>query len=94
MRIPPVSSRNRIKSVPSNYPAETRQPTEEVALGDSWENLVHHLVRSGILRSERVIKAMRLVPRDLFLPEREKSYGAMDSPLPIGEGQTVSAPLG
>jgi protein-L-isoaspartate(D-aspartate) O-methyltransferase len=63
-------------------------------LGGSWENLVHRLVRSGILKSSPVIRAMKIVPRDLFLPEREKSYGAMDSPLPIGEGQTISAPLG
>ncbi len=67
--------------------------TEEVDLGDSWENLVQRLERGGILRSPRVIRAMKLVPRNLFLPERERSYGAMDSPLPIGEGQTISAPL-
>ena len=63
-------------------------------LGSSWENLVHRLVTRGILKSFPVIRAMKIVPRDLFLPEREKSYGAMDSPLPIGEGQTISAPLG
>jgi len=62
-------------------------------LRDAWENLVEGLVRSGILKSPRVIRAMNLVPRDLFLPEKEKSYAAIDSPLPIGGGQTVSAPL-
>jgi protein-L-isoaspartate(D-aspartate) O-methyltransferase len=63
-------------------------------LRESWENLVEGLVRSGILKSPRIIGAMRLVPRDLFLSERGKSYAAIDSPLPIGEGQTVSAPHG
>jgi len=62
-------------------------------LGDSWENLVQSLVRGGILRSPRVVRAIRLVPRNLFLPEREESYAAVDSPIPIGEGQTISAPL-
>jgi len=35
---------------------------------------------------------MRLVPRSLFLPEDQKPYAAIDTPLPIGWGQTVSAP--
>jgi len=63
-------------------------------LSSSWENLVQSLVRNGILKSAHVIRAMRLVPRGLFLSERDQSYATIDSPLPIGEGQTVSAPLG
>ncbi len=58
----------------------------------SWDKLVQSLIRSGILRSPRVIRAMRMVPRELFLPEDERSYASIDSPLPIGSGQTVSAP--
>lgn len=61
---------------------------------DSWEKLIRDLVRCGILRSPHVIRAMRLVPRSLFLPESQKPYAAIDTPLPIGEGQTVSAPQG
>jgi len=60
----------------------------------AWEELIQRLIREGILRSPRVIKAMRRVCRDPFLPERAKSYAAVDSPLPIGFGQTISAPLG
>jgi len=45
------------------------------------------------LRSPRVIRAMRQANRALFLPEHLKSYCAVDSPLPIGLGQTISAPL-
>lgn len=59
---------------------------------NSWERLVESLVQEGILRSQRVIRAMRLVPRENFLPEHSKSYSAVDIPLPIGWGQTVSAP--
>ena len=57
-----------------------------------WEELVERLIREGILRSPNVIKAMRVVPRDAFLPENMRSYAAVDSPLPIGWGQTISAP--
>ena len=57
-----------------------------------WEKLVDSLIKEGILRSPKVIKAMRSVPRAKFLPENMQSYSAVDTPLPIGFGQTVSAP--
>ncbi len=37
---------------------------------------------------------MKCVKRELFLPEHMKDYAAVDTPLPIGFGQTVSAPHG
>jgi len=58
-----------------------------------WEELVESLIREGILRSPNVIKALERVSREQFLPENMKSYAAVDTPLPIGWGQTVSAPL-
>jgi protein-L-isoaspartate(D-aspartate) O-methyltransferase len=57
-----------------------------------WEKLVDSLVKQGILRSPKVIKAMRSVPREKFLPLDVLSYSAADTPLPIGFGQTISAP--
>jgi protein-L-isoaspartate(D-aspartate) O-methyltransferase len=59
---------------------------------ETWEQLVANLVREGTLHSSSVIRAMKQVPRVLFLPERSIEYASMDAPLPIGEGQTVSAP--
>jgi len=44
------------------------------------------------LKSEKVIRAMRAVPRSKFLPENLKKYAAADTPLHIGYGQTISAP--
>lgn len=35
---------------------------------------------------------MRVVPRERFLPVRERSRAALDAPLPIGFGQTISQP--
>ncbi|MGA9387255.1 MAG: hypothetical protein WBV70_00320 [Candidatus Bathyarchaeia archaeon] len=57
-----------------------------------WEKLIESLMREGILRSPDVIRAMRSVPRVKFLPENMQSYSAVDTPLPIGSGQTISAP--
>jgi protein-L-isoaspartate(D-aspartate) O-methyltransferase len=36
--------------------------------------------------------AMRAVPRHEFVPEGQRSAAYADRPLPIGEGQTISAP--
>jgi protein-L-isoaspartate(D-aspartate) O-methyltransferase len=57
-----------------------------------WEQLIQNLKAEGILQSPNVIRAMRLVSREPFLPESMKSSYAVDSPLPIGWGQTASAP--
>ncbi len=44
------------------------------------------------VKDERVLEAMRTVPRHQFVPQynRDRSYG--DYPLPIGKGQTISQP--
>lgn len=39
-----------------------------------------------------VLSAMRSVPREQFIPEKMKLHAYDDSPLPIGEGQTISQP--
>jgi protein-L-isoaspartate(D-aspartate) O-methyltransferase len=57
-----------------------------------WERLVDSLARQGVLRSPKVIDAMRSVPRTKFLSPDSQAYNAVDTPLPIGYGQTISAP--
>ncbi|MDI9610379.1 MAG: protein-L-isoaspartate O-methyltransferase [Archaeoglobales archaeon] len=42
--------------------------------------------------SDRVYNAIKKVPRHLFVPERYRSEAYVDTPLPIGYGQTISAP--
>lgn len=44
------------------------------------------------IRDERVLKAMDTVPREAFVPERERDAAYLDGPLPIGGGQTISQP--
>ena len=63
-------------------------------LEEKWEELISRLRAEGILKSEKVVRALRKVPRYRFLPDRLKPYAHMDTPLPIGYGQTVSAPHG
>jgi protein-L-isoaspartate(D-aspartate) O-methyltransferase len=42
--------------------------------------------------NDRVVEAMSRVPRELFVPEMLKSEAYYDMPVPIGYGQTISAP--
>ncbi|MBF2761759.1 MAG: protein-L-isoaspartate(D-aspartate) O-methyltransferase [Ectothiorhodospiraceae bacterium AqS1] len=54
--------------------------------------LIDRLRAKGI-DNERVLEAMRLVPRHLFVDEALASRSYEDIPLPIGRGQTISQPL-
>ena len=45
------------------------------------------------VKDERVLEAMRAVPRDLFVPAELAGEAWDNVPLPIGAGQTISQPL-
>lgn len=49
------------------------------------------LKRRGI-QNQKILEAMRKVPRHEFVPENMVPYAYNDEPLPIGEGQTISQP--
>lgn len=55
------------------------------------QSLVDHIT---VVREfdEDVLDAIRTVPRHEFIPEDARERAYVDMPLPIGEGQTVSAP--
>ncbi len=57
-----------------------------------WEKLVDNLIKQGTLRTTKIIQAMQKVPRGKFLSSDSQAYSANDTPLPLGQGQTVSAP--
>jgi len=54
--------------------------------------MVEAQIRARGVDDERVLSAMRKVPRHLFVPEELKPFAYGDEPLPIGEGQTISQP--
>mgnify|MGYP001626469991 CR=1 FL=1 len=55
------------------------------------ERVLMSLRSEGIIKREVVLKAMLNVPREEFVPEEYKAHAYEDMPIPIGEGQTVSA---
>jgi protein-L-isoaspartate(D-aspartate) O-methyltransferase len=69
--------------------AHRRQDSDLGRLRD--EMVDDHIIARGV-RSEPVIKAMRKVRREAFLPHDLQEFAYEDSPLPIAEGQTISQP--
>ncbi len=56
------------------------------------QRLIEHLQGEGFLKSPEVIRAFEKIPREMFVPENFRSGAYADEPLPIGYGQTISAP--
>ena len=54
--------------------------------------MVAHQIQARGIASAIVIRAMSEVPREQFLSEELREFAYEDSPLPIGEGQTISQP--
>ena len=53
--------------------------------------LIDHL--STEIKDRRVLKAMRSIPRELFVPRESRHLAYEDRPLPIGYDQTISQPF-
>ena len=56
------------------------------------ESMVVNQIMARGVRDERVIAALRKVPRHRFVPEELREAAYYDSPLPIGSRQTISQP--
>ena len=54
--------------------------------------MVERQLRRRGIGDERVLEAMQRIPRDAFVPERQRRRSYADSALPIGSGQTISQP--
>ena len=61
-----------------------------------FEELRDFMVRTQLIprgiQDERVLRAMRKVPRHIFVDESVRQNAYEDMALPIGEGQTISQP--
>jgi protein-L-isoaspartate(D-aspartate) O-methyltransferase len=56
------------------------------------EAMVAQQIEARGVKQPEVLDAMRRVPRDRFVPPDMRQHAYTDSPLPIGEGQTISQP--
>jgi protein-L-isoaspartate(D-aspartate) O-methyltransferase len=56
------------------------------------ELMVEQQIATRRIKDASVLAAMRKVPRHEFVPDKMKQYAYIDSPLPIGNKQTISQP--
>jgi protein-L-isoaspartate(D-aspartate) O-methyltransferase len=64
----------------------------EKDLSAERSRMVDDQLRARDIVDEQVLAAMARVPRELFVPEEERSRAYADAALPIGHGQTISQP--
>lgn len=69
-------------------PARSGEP-DWAALRD---RMVSEQIEARGVRDPKVLKSLRTVPRHEFVPEAWRDEAYRDSPLPIGDGQTISQP--
>ncbi len=55
-------------------------------------DMVENQLKPRGIRDNRVLEAMRSIPRHLFVPNSQIDSAYYDMALPIGEGQTISQP--
>jgi protein-L-isoaspartate(D-aspartate) O-methyltransferase len=54
--------------------------------------MVERQIAARGVRSAAVLRALRKVPRELFLPDRIREFAYEDTPLPLEADQTISQP--
>jgi protein-L-isoaspartate(D-aspartate) O-methyltransferase len=72
-----------------------RLQPEAIGVGMTSQRVRDRLIerlRAGGIRDERVLNAIRTVPRHLFVDEALATRAYEDTALPIGHGQTISQP--
>lgn len=66
---------------------------EETAEEDqARQEMVRTQIAARGITDPRVLAVLRALPRHLFVPEGWRHQAYLDTPLPIGEGQTISQP--
>jgi protein-L-isoaspartate(D-aspartate) O-methyltransferase len=68
-----------------------REFEDDVDMQERRDQLIENFV-APMVTSERVLAAMRAVPRHSFIPVDNLDAAYIDFPLPIGYGQTISQP--
>src|SRR5918996_247505 len=67
-------------------------PRSETTFTDARARMVERQLRRRGIGDARVLDAMGAVPRERFVPRRERPRAYRDGALPIGSGQTISQP--
>jgi protein-L-isoaspartate(D-aspartate) O-methyltransferase len=69
---------------------QTAAPNDPLA--PARQRMVESQIRARGISTPAVLDAMARVPRHIFVPPAERPRAYEDTPLPIGQGQTISQP--
>lgn len=72
--------------------SDGKKPQDDARWAAVRAAMVQTQIAARGVKDERVLAALREVPRHLFVPEEFREQAYEDHPLPIGEGQTISQP--
>ena len=75
-----------------SYARSCERPTQKISDYEAERRAMVELIRARGVQDENVLKAMRKVPRHLFVSTDLQRDAYADHPLPIGSGQTISQP--
>jgi protein-L-isoaspartate(D-aspartate) O-methyltransferase len=65
---------------------------EPAVFAEARRDMVERQIRRRHIADNRVLNCLERVPRQEFVPAQFRDRAYEDSPLPIGEGQTISQP--
>lgn len=74
-------------------PQRTSGTDDRNAFAHERALMVERYIKGRGVHDERILQAMRDVPRHMFVPPAVASKAYGDSPLPIGQRQTISQPF-
>ena len=77
---------------PSSQVSSVAVESDSEATLKAREQMVRQQIAARGVRDQRVLAAMRKIPRHLFVPLQMQPFAYLDSPLPIGHEQTISQP--
>lgn len=86
-----VDSKNQVANQVADK-SQGSQSSEADPFATQRALMVQRQLAARDITNPRVLDAMKLVPRHRFVPEPLQRAAYRDSPLPIGEGQTISQP--
>jgi protein-L-isoaspartate(D-aspartate) O-methyltransferase len=70
----------------------SEEPAGDDDFAAARDRMAERLRERGAVSDDRVLAALRAVPRHEFVPDRQRSEAYADRPLSIPDGQTISAP--
>lgn len=73
-------------------PKPTSAAGEDLDWAARREQMVRTQIEARGVKDPQVLASLRAVPRHLFVPEVSRAAAYQDSPLPIGDSQTISQP--